>query len=397
MCVVPGDIWTCDTLLTEQPAIVTKRYQTPETINLADSYLGYTPNPLEFSEPIDSSYTIDDDVSELTTEAATAYPLIEFEESHSGTPHGDGHARNVSYHKEENYSFVYTHNHLWVPLPVMQRYTDMVNSHNKWLSELMSRLHVYKELSTAISDSAVPIREATTVSSTRTIAVFASHKQKQNVSVEHFVHGYTGQTQPHDDKPSELEENDEPPMENTLQQLINDLDPDNNVIRISDDFENHRYLTIEAYKAAAHNFTPRFVSVLACTRNVRLPNRTDCARYYMCNPRTASVTDYSCPLHTAFNMNSRICDVESAKACNTGKPSTIFVDRVERRNTTMRDEKPCRELGKVKDPTSDSHYYICYGTSGPEDVKSIRMTCPNALIFCQHKKVCTTKRLCDTS
>jgi len=412
ICVIPGDVWTCDTRSTD-PAIITKRYEVPESTDLADtSYLKHTPNPLEFSEMIDSSYVINDDAPELTIKATTAYPLIEFEKPHNEMLNSRKGVRNVSYHKEENYSFEYTHTDSWVPLPLIQEYKDVVNSHNKWLSELMNRLHIYKGLSTA--SLSVPIEETTTMSSTRTIAVFASHKRKQNVSLNHLVHDYV---QLQNDKPSELEENDKPQTgniammdrittESTLQQLINGLDPDNNVIRVSDGVGNCRYLTIDAYKAADHQLIPRLVSIVSCTRNIRLPNQTDCGRYYMCNPRTAIVIDYSCPLHTAFNMNSRICDVESAKTCSKKfTASKIPVDRsplTEHNINITRDEKlsedkPCRELGKVKDPTSDFRYYICYSTSASEDVKSIRMTCPNALIFCQHKRVCTTKRLCDMS
>jgi hypothetical protein len=402
MCVIPGDVWTCDTLSTD-PAIVTRRYQT----DLADTgYLEHTPNPSEFSEMIDSSYVINDDVPKLTTEATTAYPLIGFKKSHNEMLNGTEGVRNISYHKEENYSFKYTHSDWWVPLPLIQEYKDVVNSHNKWLSELMNRLYIYKELSTATSASlSVPIEETTTMSSTRTIAVFASHKRKQN------VHDYV---QLQNDKSSEPEENDEAQTENiammdrattetTLQQLINSLDPDNSVIRISDGLGNRRYLTIDAYKAADHQLIPRLVSIVPCTRNIRLPNQTDCGRYYMCNPRTAAVIDYSCPLHTAFNTNSRICDIESAKICSNkfANLNKIPVRAEHDINIThdekLSEKKPCRELGKVKDPTSDFRYYICYSTSASEDVKSIHMTCPNALIFCQHKRVCTTKRLCDMS
>lgn len=400
MCVVPGDIWTCDTLSTD-PTIVTKRYQTPELIDPADtSYLGYTPDSSEFSETIDSSYVINDDASELTTETGTAYPLIEFVEPHGETPHGETPHGNegISYHKKENYSFEQTY---WqVPLPLMQKYKDMINSHDKWLSELMNRLHIYKELSTAISGFlSTPIRNTTIVNLTL--------KQKQNISLDYLVHDCTKETQLQNDKSGELEKNNESQMENitpstesTLQQLINGLDPDNNVIRINDDLSSHRYLTVDAYKAADYQSIARLVSVVACTRNIRLPNQTDCSRYYTCDPRTASVTDYSCPLHTAFNVNSRICDIESAKTCSIDKSmeNKIFVGR---KNTThdkkLSQEKPCQELGKVKDPTSNVHYYICYSTSGSEDIKSVRMMCPNALIFCQHKKVCTIKRLCDTT
>lgn len=392
---VPGDIWTCDTLSTDS-TFVTERYETPELIDPTEtSYLGYTQDPLDFSEAIDSSYAISDFV-DSTIETITAHPLIEFEDS----TRENSRLQNVTYHKEENYLYEYTNNQI-TQLPLMQKYKDIVDSHQKWLNDLITRLHIHKELSAAISASlSASVEGGTTTNPIRTITIFASHNRQQNISVN-----YQNHFEANHGKPNEMDNvattTDAVSAESTLDLLINSLDPDNNVIRITDNLGNRRYLTINEYKVAARRLSPRAVSVVACTKNVRLPNKTNCDRYYMCDPKTASVTEYSCPPHTAFNMYSRICDIESAKTC-VHKVSTneIFIENIEREDALTHNEESseemlCKELGKIKDPASDSHYYICYNIPGSEKIKSIRMTCPNALIFCQSKKVCTVRRLCD--
>ncbi|KYQ60754.1 hypothetical protein ALC60_00201 [Trachymyrmex zeteki] len=415
MCVVPGDIWTCDILSTDSP--VTKKHEISELINPMDtSYLGYTEDPLGFSETIDSSFVIDN-FSDSTIDTMTAYPLIEFEESDK-TTHNDKSVRNASYHREENYLYKYTNSQGQLSLSLVQEYKDIVNNHYKWLNKLMSRLHVYKELSAAISSSlSIPVRDSTTVNPTQTITIFASYNRRQNVSLNYLVQSYTeGNELPNsNDEPTEMIESNKPQInsiattdstvstENALELLIDSLDSDNSIIRISDNLGNRQYFTIDRYKNMAHRLTPRTISVVTCTRNVRLPNKTDCYRYYTCEPKTATVVEYSCPLHTAFNVYSRICDVESVKTCgsNVKLPvNEIFFENIHANDKSTiyegeSGERLCKELGKIKDPVSDSHYYICYSVPDSEGIKSIRMTCPNALIFCQSKKVCTTRRLCD--
>lgn len=417
MCVVPGDIWTCDST---EHTLVTNKYDTPAELvgyPTDTSYLGYTQDP--FSKVIDSSYVIDN-FSDSTTEAVTAYPLIEFEES-DVTTRADNVVKNVSYHKEENYLYEYYMNKQ-ASLSLMEEYKNIIDSHYKCLNELINRLYNYKNSMSAISSSlSLPIRDIATVKPTRTIAIFTSHNRKHNITLNYLVQSYEteGNRRLHNGKPTEMKEGDGPQMEinsasttldspvsteNTLQLLIDSLDSDNNIIGISDNLGNKQYLTIDGYKTVASRLTSRFITVvLACTRNVRMPNKTDCNRYYTCDPNTANVVEFSCPLHTAFNMYSRICDIESAKTCgNKLSVNEIFVEL--RENATTRsseklskEERLCQELGKIKDPASDSHYYICYSMPGSEDIKSIRMSCPNALIFCQGKRVCTTRRLCNVS
>lgn len=417
---VPGDIWTCDTLSTDSN-LVTKRYHgTAESLDSTESsYLGYTQDPAAFSETIDSSYVIEDDTSNLTTESESPYPLIEFEE-HEMTTMSHG-VRNVSYHKEEKYLYEYINNQGRPLSSSTQKYKNIVNEHYKLLHELMSRLHVYKELSAAISSGST--RNITAVNPTKNVA---THDRKQNVSLNYLIQSFVvASNESHKDKLSNTTEHNEfhtenvtiSPTRNSLELLIDDLDTDNNIIRITGDFGNKRYLTIDRYKTLVRRLKPRSVSVLPCTKNIRLANQTNCDKYYMCDPKTAAVVEHSCPLHTAFNVNSRICDTESTKTCrdNRHREETIFFQQEidkghgnvsysedstveeEKQEEEKEKEKPCHEIGKVKDSTSDFHYYICYSVSDSDEIKSIRMMCPNALIFCRSKRVCTTRRLCIAS
>ncbi|XP_072763807.1 uncharacterized protein [Anoplolepis gracilipes] len=409
MCVVPGDVWTCDST---EHTLVTNEYETPAELvgyPTDTSSLGYTQDP--FSNVIDSSYVIDNFSD--STEAVTAYPLIEFEESNVT----DKNVKNVSYHKEENYSYEYYTNKQAPSSSLTEEYKNIIDSHYKCLNELINRLHNYKKLLTVSSSLSIPIKDITAIKPNKTIAIFASHNQEHNITLSYLVQSYTeGNVELHDgDKPTEMKDDGSQindgasttsstvSTDSTLQLLIDSLDSDNNIIRISDNLGNKQYLTIDGYKAIASRLTSRFVTVIACTKNIRLSNRTDCNRYYTCDPKSASVVEFSCPLHTAFNVNSRICDIESVKTCGNKLPvNEIFIERHENTTTDSaekltEEERLCHEVGKTKDPTSDSHYYICYSMPGSEDIKSIRMSCPNALIFCQSKRVCTTRRLCDVS
>ncbi|XP_052895980.1 uncharacterized protein LOC128303158 [Anopheles moucheti] len=57
------------------------------------------------------------------------------------------------------------------------------------------------------------------------------------------------------------------------------------------------------------------ISVVVCMVGSRQPNNTDCFRYYICNPHNGVFQSYTCPPFTAFNKNSRMCDVTTYKQC----------------------------------------------------------------------------------
>uniref|UniRef100_A0A182IV96 Chitin-binding type-2 domain-containing protein n=1 Tax=Anopheles atroparvus TaxID=41427 RepID=A0A182IV96_ANOAO len=66
------------------------------------------------------------------------------------------------------------------------------------------------------------------------------------------------------------------------------------------------------------------ISVVTCMVGSRQPNRTDCLRYYICNPHNGVFQSYTCPKFTAFNKHSRMCDMASYKPCKakTSTPTT---------------------------------------------------------------------------
>ncbi|XP_035781411.1 uncharacterized protein LOC118460836 [Anopheles albimanus] len=61
------------------------------------------------------------------------------------------------------------------------------------------------------------------------------------------------------------------------------------------------------------------ISVLTCSLGSRQPNRTDCFRYYVCNPHNGMFQTFTCPSNTAFNKVTRLCDTVSYKPCQTLK------------------------------------------------------------------------------
>ncbi|XP_050087241.1 uncharacterized protein LOC126572178 [Anopheles aquasalis] len=61
------------------------------------------------------------------------------------------------------------------------------------------------------------------------------------------------------------------------------------------------------------------ISVLTCSLGSRQPNRTDCFRYYVCNPHNGMFQTFTCPSNTAFNKVTRLCDTVSYKPCQALK------------------------------------------------------------------------------
>uniref|UniRef100_A0A182JT81 Chitin-binding type-2 domain-containing protein n=1 Tax=Anopheles christyi TaxID=43041 RepID=A0A182JT81_9DIPT len=71
------------------------------------------------------------------------------------------------------------------------------------------------------------------------------------------------------------------------------------------------------------------ISVATCTLGSREPNRTDCFKYFVCNPQNGAFQSFTCPSFTAFNKESRLCDTASYHACKsqqtpTTTPSSII-------------------------------------------------------------------------
>uniref|UniRef100_A0A182LRU6 Chitin-binding type-2 domain-containing protein n=1 Tax=Anopheles culicifacies TaxID=139723 RepID=A0A182LRU6_9DIPT len=71
------------------------------------------------------------------------------------------------------------------------------------------------------------------------------------------------------------------------------------------------------------------ISVVTCTLGSREPNKTDCFKYFVCNPQNGAFQSFTCPSFTAFNKDTRLCDTASYQACKsqqtpTTTPATVI-------------------------------------------------------------------------
>lgn len=398
MCVLPGDSWTCDTLSTES-SIITMRYETPELINSDEtSYIGSTQDPSNLSEFVDSSYTTDSIPEIFNQELVSPYPLIEIEDT-------------VQHMHETSANDT--------PVTNNPQTQDHTKQEYVMLKQLLRHLLAYKGITIPLELLAslavpIPLRSRVNISKTTVNVSETSKSDQQGVLMNYLIQNYVQQnnlqntiiadTKLRNEKTETSEvfkKNDvSEPMLNTSNDIPHvELDPENenNIILITDQSGHKRYLTIERYKALGSHLDPQFTSVIPCVINVRMPNTTDCVKYYTCDPEKVSVMEYSCPSFTAFNKYARVCDREAYKKCM--EHNLQNANSAEEFNAESQINLPerniCTEHGKTKDITSESHYYMCYSPSNKlQGFKSIRLMCPNGLIFCQSRKVCTTRRLC---
>lgn len=385
MCVLPGDSWTCDTLSTES-SFVTNRYDIPELINPNEtSYMGLTEDPWNFSEFIDSSYTTDSIPDYFDQDTATPYPLIEDKETMEHKLNAD----DVSEINNIKESYLQTEDN-------NKKYYSMLN-------QLIHHLLIYKKITIPLellASSSLLVPPSKFVTNLPLSSYLVQNYIQQNNNLQNTIIT--------DVKLQDTTENSAT-LKNEINELISNTensknlsitDDENNIILIMDNIGNKQYLTIERYRSLGYHLDSQFVQVIPCIKNVRMPNMTNCIKYYICEPDMASVIEYSCPLFTAFNKYSKTCDATTYNKCRENENNKKNINVLGNVNDIFQTNKniQCTEHGKIKDPTSEYHYYICYSASdNSEDIKSIRMSCPNGLIFCQNRKVCTTKRLCKIS
>ncbi|PSN41327.1 hypothetical protein C0J52_20905, partial [Blattella germanica] len=138
------------------------------------------------------------------------------------------------------------------------------------------------------------------------------------------------------------------------------------------------------------------VADLPCTIGVRMPNLTDCTRYYLCNTSSHKINSYSCPPQTFFNPYKYICEANASIWCQGQTTPLRETESSKSFHTTSTTTKPgihfCNRPGKSPDPTSNKHYYNCYYNSG--ELEWYRMSCPNNLLFCPVLKICTQPSKC---
>ncbi|XP_012278629.1 uncharacterized protein LOC105698729 [Orussus abietinus] len=443
ICVLPGDSWTCDDIGPETQ-VVTENYKTPELIDPNQtSYLGYTENSADF-EPIDSSHIIDGafDRRPLTKDQhpsmVTPYPLLEVTESGVKTDvfqeyinrmMQNIHLPTIMKLSVENDLQKLLKNRHQVPSSSGHINAEQLRNHLSWFSRLISELMVYQGLNTSyrqtssMTSTDSPLTEQPSVENTlkvteysadSTNTVLLSYLMKNYVLENHAgninlntnsketesVHPIINRNETENNNGMDVDINyNRTRHEILLEKIIKGQAAENSIVSIKDNLGGTRYITITKYRTLADHLDSDDIEVLPCTNGARLPNITDCTKYYICEPKTAIVVDFSCPPNTAFNDYRRVCDVKKYENCfsndndNHEKGSHRTMDELNSGRSAKR--SPCQTIGKHGDPTSESHYYLCYSSSGrSSEIVPIRMTCPNGLIFCHERKVCTLKQIC---
>jgi hypothetical protein len=136
---------------------------------------------------------------------------------------------------------------------------------------------------------------------------------------------------------------------------------------------------------------------IPCTTGIRLPNLTDCTRYYTCNVTSGITFSYTCPPQMAFNVYTHVCDTGIYKWCKEQNgthnqpifpPISVAVSYLTTPGPTS-----CSKPGKTPDPHSSKHYFVCYLQG--DKIKTYRMACPNTLYYCALEEVC--KKASDCS
>lgn len=140
-----------------------------------------------------------------------------------------------------------------------------------------------------------------------------------------------------------------------------------------------------------------------CQNNTRFPSKNDCTRYYTCDSTLNSIREFSCPLKTAFDESTGNCTENRYKECVTNNSTEIYNILSSDDEQVIKDDdfltSGCQAFGKHSDPSSTRHYYLCYYSTDVRDygkLKPLKLECPNALLFCGRRKVCTTRELCKT-
>lgn len=136
---------------------------------------------------------------------------------------------------------------------------------------------------------------------------------------------------------------------------------------------------------------------IPCTTGVRMPNFTDCTRYYMCNSTSGIILSYTCPPHMAFNVYKHVCETSVYNWCT--KQTMIFNQLIISQPfeavtlATTPNSTPCSKPGKTPDPHSRQHYFLCHLHNNR--IVRYRMSCPNTLQYCASQKVCKKQSDCS--
>ena len=135
---------------------------------------------------------------------------------------------------------------------------------------------------------------------------------------------------------------------------------------------------------------------LPCTTGVRMPNHTDCTKYYVCNSTSHALQVFSCPPQMTFNPLKRTCEANVSVWCNHQSDSVsqlpLTLLHTTTKATTEHEIKECNKPGRIHDPESKQHYYYCFNLFGKLTLQ--RLSCPTGLFYCPLLRICEKESKC---
>ncbi|KAF7384333.1 hypothetical protein HZH66_012583 [Vespula vulgaris] len=432
-CVLPSDTWSCDHLKNKSFSTTTNKNS--NFIQIIDHQNSTRTNSKFLVNAHAYNAYNSNETSNLSNRSSVdLHPSIKIEDTiiyKKDSKYNNNHniINPVTVNqKEENYVYEYINKRNQMALPFTSESKDQMEDHYVWINQLINRLIIYKKLLLSLDQLTLPSTDF--IKHNEPVEPPESPKYSKNVPnilLKYLIQQYMFQTNYHnvvasttkfqnfsDIEKQKIYNNDinssvhniiekfNKTRENIIHKTNNNANTDNSIIMIIDDFGNKEYLTVEKYKSMAYKIKSNSIHFIPCIKEIRFANKSDCIKYYTCEPLEAHVKEFTCPDNTAFNEYTRVCDTYKYKICKEHK--SVFTELPLINNTEINNsltnndiskEKICKEIGKTEDPTSDTYYYICYfPTKITTDIKAIRMRCPNNLKFCKSKNVCTTKQLC---
>ncbi|KAL2719388.1 hypothetical protein V1478_010850 [Vespula squamosa] len=427
-CVLPSDTWSCDHLKNRSFSTTTNK-----NFNFNQNYTR-TNSKFLVSAHVHDAYNFNETINLSNKSSVDLHPSIKIENTiiyKKDNKYNNNHniINPVTINqKEENYVHEYINKRNQMALPFTSESKDQMQDHYVWINQLINRLIIYKKLLLSLDQLTLPSIDF--IKHNKSVEPPESpeySKNVRNILLKYIIRRYMFQTNYHNVVAnttkflnfSEIGEHKiynsdinssehniikkfNKTRENTIYETDNYVNTDNSIIMITDDFGNKEYLTVEKYKSIAYKIKSNSIHLIPCIKEIRFANKSDCIKYYICEPLKAHVKEFTCPDNTAFNEYTRICDTYRYKICKEHKSvftelSLINSTKINNflSNNDIPKEKICKEIGRTEDPTSDTYYYICYfSTKTSADIKAVRMRCPNNLKFCKSKNVCTTRKLC---
>ncbi|KAK0077745.1 hypothetical protein PV325_003493 [Microctonus aethiopoides] len=331
ICVLPGDTWTCNDSI-DQSSIYDYSLHSSES----NDKIKTTHNDVitdDITYPIDFSHKIDGSSSNLGNVLMTIpYPLIEIDEKFNKN---ERHKINtdllpISVKESGNDLSLVKHNQEFMPVAVI-KVKDNENDKISNLKSFFNRIFLYQHIAPSLKQQTFissPFIDHSIVTNDERISHNVLDRLIENYIIKKVSENLktlnqTGIIINVKATTERIENNSEQSnfLFTTEQNQIDveTIDESSNILAIEGNLGYKEYVTIEKYKSQMNSVNIKIIEVISCLRGHRLPNSTDCTKYYTCDPTSAEIHEFICPPNTAFNNHINLCDTQKYKLCKANR------------------------------------------------------------------------------